>query len=135
MSRYGNQNSVGKSVYMREEHLSPLKVAELGAGAGLAAWGIGRSPMIGRALGHGMKRAMAGGNEKAIYALMTARGARGALRMGTAPGERALRQVKAVDAAINKVPVHLRPEIATAAGLLMAGHSLPATNRHYTQLQ
>lgn len=130
----GHGRRISKAVYTREDRLSPLRVAEFGAGAALTAWGVGRSPMIGRALGHGIKTAMNRGNEKALYALMTAQGARGALKLGTRPGERALRRIAAVNAAIERVPPNLRPEIATAAGVLMAGNAIPTSRTHYSQV-
>ncbi|HEY5787494.1 MAG TPA: hypothetical protein VIT65_22240 [Microlunatus sp.] len=131
-SRQGNQNKkVAKALYAREERLSPLRVLQLGAGAGLAAWGLGRSPVLGAALARGLKIATGKNNRDAMTALQYAMAAQGALRRGTAPAEHSLRQVRRINDAINRVPAALRPELAATAGLLLAGHAGPVHTTSY----
>jgi hypothetical protein len=124
-------SGVSKTLYAREQRLSPLRVLELGAGAGLAAWGLGRSPVVGHALARGLRLAAGKNNQDAMTALRYAMAAQGALRRGTAPAERSLRQVRRINEAINKVPSAVRPELAATAGLLLAGHAGPVNTTSY----
>lgn len=133
-SQKGTKQKVSKALYQREERLSPLRVAQFGAGAGLAAWGLGRSRFLGAALARGVKAAQGKNNAQALEALQLAQAARGALRRGTTPAEHSLRQIRRVNTAINAVPAPFRPEIASAAGLLLAGHALPLHTTRYRQV-
>jgi hypothetical protein len=130
----GRKQSVHKALYQREERLSPLRVAQFGAGAGLAAWGFGRSRFLGAALAHGVRAARGKNNAQALQALQLAQAAQGALRRGTAPAEHSLRQIRRVNDAINRVPASLRPEVAATAGLLLAGHAGPLHTTSYRQV-
>lgn len=125
------RKSVSKVLYQREERLSILRTGELAAGLGLAAWGAGRSPMIGAALARGVKAASTKDADAAVRALQLAQAAQGTLRRGTASSERHLRQIQSVDRAVRAVPSAIRPEVATAAGLLLAGHAVPIRNTSY----
>lgn len=125
-------DQLSKALYVHEQRVSPTRVLEAGAGLAIGAWGVGRSRMVGRALGHGLKAAGTRGNDRAVYALQAAQAAQGVLRRGTAPGERALRQIQQVDRAVSAVPASLRPEVATAAGLLLTGNAMPLRRERYT---
>ena len=127
----GRRQEVGKALYQREERFSPVRVVGTAAGLGLTAWGAGRSRMIGTALGRGVKLAEASGNHRAVQALQLAQAAQGVLARSTAPGERALRQIQAVDHAVRAVPAPIRPEVAAAAGVLLTAHSQPMRREHY----
>jgi hypothetical protein len=127
-----NQDVYAKALYAREDRVSPLRAVELAAGIGLGAWGLGRSRMLGAALAHGVKMANARGADQALYALKTAQVAQGTLKRGTAPGELAMRRIQAVDAAVERVPGTLRGDVATAAGLLLAGNAHPISRERYT---
>lgn len=127
----GKKQVVGKSLYVRDRQTSMTGLATTGAGLALGAWGLGRSGMIGRALSMGVKQATRRQNPYALTALQTAQAAQGVLRHGTAPGERALRQIRAVDRAVSRVPSAIRPEIALAAGTLLVGHSRPIRRDTY----
>lgn len=120
-----------RKLYVQDTKASPVRLLESAAGVGLAAWGLGRSPMVGRALGRGLKMARNSNNAYAVEALQRAQSAQGVLGRATAPGERALRSVRAVDQAINRVPRALRPDIALAAGTLLVGHAAPIRQRSY----
>lgn len=87
--------------------------------------------MLGRALARGVKQATHTGNANALTALQLAQASQGVLRRGTAPAERHIRQIQRLDQAINRVPAGLRPEIAAAAGILLAGHSQPMFRDRY----
>lgn len=123
--------NMAKALYQHEQHLSPTRTALAAGGVGLAAWGLGRSGMVGRALGNGIRLARANESHRAVEALQLAQAAQGVLRRATAPGERALRQVQAVDRAVRAVPAPIRPEVATAAGLLLAGEAMPVRRERY----
>lgn len=137
MSGYvGTGASVGRrepveKLYVRDQRTQPSHLIGAAAGLGLAAWGLGRSGIAGRALTRGVRAARAGNNGYAIEALQRAQAAQGVLRHATAPGERALRNIAAVDQAVNRVPAALRPEIAAAAGALLVGRSLPLRENTY----
>jgi hypothetical protein len=124
--------AVGKALYAREERVSPVRAVEMAGGLALGAWGAGRSKMVGAALARGVKMANTRGADRALYALKTAQVAQGSLKRGTAPGERALRQIQAVDRAVRAVPRPLRGDVATAAGLLLAGNATPVRRQSYT---
>ena len=127
----GRKQHVGKALYQREERISPIRATGFLAGGALAAWGGGRSKMIGSALGRGVKMASSRDNHRAVQALQMAQSFQGILARGTAPGERALRQVQLVDHAVRAVPQRIRPEVALSAGLLLAGRSVPVRREHY----
>jgi hypothetical protein len=125
------RRNVRKALYAREERVSPVRAVEMAAGLGLGAWGAGRSKMLGAALARGVKMANTRGADRALYALKTAQVAQGSLKRGTAPGERALRQIQAVDRAVSAVPRPLRGDVALAAGLLLAGNATPVRRQSY----
>jgi len=120
-----------KKLYVRDQQTSMTHLLGAGAGLALGAWGFGRSRMVGAALGRGIKVAQGHQNPYAIQALQAAQSLQGVLARGTAPGERALRQIRAVDQAVSRVPSALRPEIALAAGTLLVGHSRPIRRESY----
>lgn len=126
-----HRRPVAKALYAQERRPSLLRYAELGIGAGVGAWGLGRSGMLGAALGRGVKMATRSGNTSALEALRMAQATQGVLRSATAPGERAVRQIKALNTAINAVPRHLRPEVAAAAGIYLTANSHPINRTHY----
>lgn len=128
---HGQRVTTAKGLYQRESRLSPVRGAEFVLGAGLLASGAGRSKMIGRALGHGVRMAQGKDNRLAIDALQTAQAAQGALRIGIQPTERQLRQVRAVDRAVKAVPLHLRPAVAMSAGALLIGNATPVRTTTY----
>ena len=128
---HSRSSKVAKTLYQREERLSPVRAGGYAAGAALGAWGLGRSGAVGRALGRGMRMAASKDNTRAVEALQLAMAAQGALARGTAPGERALRQIRRVDAAVRAVPAPMRPEVAMAAGALLAGSSSPVHRTTY----
>ena len=127
----GHRQKVEKGLYSRESRPSVLRATEFGVGAGIAAWGLGRSPMLGAALGRGVKMATARGNNQALQALRMAQATQGILRRGTAPGERAVRQVRALNQAIERVPRAIRPEVASAAGILLVANAHPVNRTSY----
>lgn len=127
----GHRQEVGKALYARERRPSAVRVLETSAGLGLAAWGLGRSPMLGRALARGVKQAGRSGNANALSALQLAQASQGVLRRGTMPAERHIRQIQRLDQAINRVPASARPEIAAAAGILLTGHAHPVFRDNY----
>lgn len=87
--------------------------------------------MLGAALGRGVKMATARGNNQALQALRMAQATQGILRRGTAPGERAVRQVRALNQAIERVPRAIRPEVASAAGILLVANAHPVNRTSY----
>lgn len=125
------RRGVRKSLYQREDRLSVLRTGELAAGLTIGAIGLGRSRMVGAALGRGIKAAQGKNNARVVEALQLAQAAQGSLARGTALPERTLRQIKRVDYAVQMVPASLRPEVAIAAGALLAGHSLPVRRTSY----
>lgn len=127
----GRKKNIAKALYQRDERLSLTRTAQLGAGLGLLAWGTGRSRMVGTALARGIKAAQGKDNAQVINALQLAQAAQGALARGTRPAERSLRQIQRVDAAVRAVPGAIRPEVAVAAGALLAGHSMPVRRTTY----
>jgi len=129
-SGHGKKEHVEK-LYVRDQQTSMTHLLGAAAGLGLGAWGFGRSRMVGAALGRGIKVAQGHQNPYAIQALQAAQSLQGVLARGTAPGERALRQIRAVDQAVSRVPSALRPEIALAAGTLLVGHSRPIRRESY----
>lgn len=131
--RYTRRNEAfGKALYARDRNVSAPRVLATGAGLGLTAWGVGRSAMVGRALGRGIKAAQGAQNQRAIDALQRAQALQGILAHGTAGGERRLRQIKAVDDAVRRVPASMRPEVAAAAGMLLVGQGHPVRRDRYT---
>ena len=125
---------VAKALYSQESRPSLLHYAGMGIGGGLAAWGLGRSGMLGSALGRGVKAATARGNTNALEALRMAQATQGLLARGTAPGERGVRQIRALNTAINRVPAAMRPEIAAASGIYLMGNSAPLNRTSYRQV-
>lgn len=131
--RYTRRNQpFSKSLYARDRHTSPVRGAETLAGGALAAWGLGRSRMIGTALARGVKQARSTQNPYALEALQRAQAAQGVLARLTAPGERRLRQIQQVDQAVQRVPSSIRPEVAAAAGMLLVSHGHPVRRDSYT---
>jgi hypothetical protein len=126
-----SKSTLGKALYQQERRTSPVRTLQTGAGLALAGWGLGHSGMLGAALARGVKAANQAGHDRALYALKTAQVAQGSLRRGTAPGERALRRIRAVDQAVRAVPAPLRPEIAAASGILLAARAQPMQNTSY----
>lgn len=121
-----------KSLYARDRGISPTHLVETGTGLAIGAWGLGRSRMLGAALGRGVKAANEHNNLRALEALQRAQAAQGALARGTARGERQLRQIRAVDDAVRRVPARLRPEVAAAAGMLLVAQGHPVRRDRYT---
>ena len=126
--------SFTKALYAQESRPSLLRYAGMGIGGGLAAWGLGRSGMLGAALGRGVKAANVRGNTNALEALRMAQATQGLLARHTAPGERQLRQIRALNTAINRVPSAMRPEIAAASGIYLMGSSTPLNRTSYRQV-
>jgi hypothetical protein len=124
-------NAVGKAFYSREEHLSPLGAAATGAAGVLGLYGLGHSKFVGRQLVRGIKVARHDGNDRVVEALMRAQAARGSIRAGMAPGEAALRRIKAADHAISLVPRPLRGEVALVSGAVMGYESPSVRHRSY----
>ena len=93
----GRKQNIAKALYVREEQPSLLRAGGTLIGAGLIASGLGHSQMVGRALGAGLKAAQSRGSTQAVEAVRLAEAARGVLRRGMAPSERAVRQIQAVD--------------------------------------
>ena len=122
---------VDKSLYSREDRPSLIRGLEMGAGLGVTAWGLGRSRMLGAALGRGVKAASGRGNTRAMYALQQAQILQGSLRHGTAPGERTVRRIRALNVAINAVPNAIRPEVAGVAGMMLVSNAHPVTRTQY----
>jgi hypothetical protein len=121
-----------KSMYVRDTNgFRRPRTLEAGAGLGLLGYGATQSPHVGAALARGINQAKKGQSQAGIDALQRAQSAYGAMSLGMARGERAARQIKSVDQAITKVPAHLRPAIAAAAGLLLLGHARPARKYSY----
>jgi len=130
---YTRRNTAfSKSLYVRDRQTSPVRAVETGAGLALGAWGLGRSRMLGAALARGVKQARTKDSQFALEALQRAQAAQGVLARGTAPGERHLRQIKAIDDAVRRVPSSIRPEVAAAAGMLLVaqGHPVRRTSYH-----
>ena len=129
--RNRRKDGVSKGYYAREERVSPLRAGQYVAGAGIAAAGLSRSGMVGRALAHGVRQAELGGNKQAVTALQRAMAMRGQIRAGTAPSIAQMRKIKQIDNAINAVPRGMRAEVAAAAGLLMASNARPVRQTSY----
>ena len=124
-------NPIRKSLYVRDRSSSKVRILESGVGLGLLGFGVGRSPMLGKALGIGLRQAKGADSRAATEALQLAQSAHGVLARGSARGERAVRQVKAVNQAIERVPTRLRPAVATTAGLLLIGNAHPIRRESY----
>ncbi len=122
---------VAKALYIKDQRPSILRTAEMGLGLGLAAWGIGRSGMIGRALARGVKFSRGRNDASAVQVLQLAQAAQGTLRAGTAPAERHLRQIRTINRALNSVPGPIRGDVATAAGVLLASNAHPIRREGY----
>jgi hypothetical protein len=120
-----------KGLFRRSQTTSGTKVLEAGAGLGLVGYGVGRSPMIGRALASGIKDAQGKESQAAVEALQVAQSAYGVLGRGAIRGERAARQVKVVNQAIDRVPTAIRPAVAITAGMLLLGHAHPIRRTSY----
>lgn len=131
MRSHGRKQTVAKALYAREQRTVPLRQAELGLGGALAAYGLGNSRMLGRALASGIKDAKGKDNLAAMRALQMAQAAQGSLGRGTRVGERVVRQVAQVNHAVELVPRGLRPAVAATAGLLLAGHAIPTRRTVY----
>lgn len=123
---------VGKSLYEGETKTSLPRAVGATTGTALLAWGVPRHRMLGPALARGVKAATRHESEAALEALRLAEQAAGTLRDVTARGERKLRTINRVNDAIDRVPRAIRPEVATAAGLLLVGHSHPVRQKRYT---
>ncbi len=121
-------NAVGKAFYQREERISPLGAATTAAAGVLGLYGLGHSKYVGRQLARGIKVARHDGNARVVEALMRAQAARGSIRAGMAPGEAALRRIRAADHAISLVPRPLRGEVALVSGAVM-GYESPSVRR------
>lgn len=124
------RSQVGK-LYVRDRQVSVVHAAETGAGLAVGAWGLGHSKMLGRALARGVKQAESKQNGYAVEALQRAQAAQGLLARHTARGERQLRQIRAVDEAVQRVPAAIRPEVATAAGMLLVAQGHPVRRDTY----
>lgn len=124
-------NAVGKSLYYRDERVSPLHAAGTAAAGVLALYGLGHSKLVGRQIVRGIKIAEHDGNQRAAEALRRAQAARGSIRAGMAPGEAALRRIRAVNEAIEAVPKPIRGDVALAAGVLLGSRSQPVRHRSY----
>ena len=132
-ARAARRREVGKALlYERDKNTSLLRAAGTTAGLGLAAWGLPRHKFLGPALARGVKAATKHESAAALEALQLAERAAGTLRGVTGQAERRLRTIAHVDAAINRVPRAIRPEVATAAGLILVGHSHPVRRERYT---
>ena len=128
-----SRRKVNKALlYERDKHTSLLHAAGATAGLGLAAWGVPRHKFLGPALAHGVKQATKHESQAALEALRLAETAANSLRDVTGRGERRLRTIQHLDQAINRVPRAIRPEVATAAGVLLVGHSRPVRRERYT---
>ncbi len=122
---------ISKVLYERDSRVSILRAGELALGVGLLGSGAGRSKMVGRALGHGIKMASTRDNERVVEALQRAQAARGTIRAGLQPTERQIRQIQAVDRAVRAVPASIRPEVAMGAGALLVGNATPVRRTTY----
>lgn len=131
MGGRGKKEPVHKAVYRREEKTSPMRVAGLALGGALAAYGLGSSRMVGSAIARGVKMAQRGNYDGVAEALRRAEAARGSLRAGMAPGEAAVRRVRALNSAIERVPRSVRPEVALVAGTMLVNNSTPVTRTSY----
>jgi F0F1-type ATP synthase membrane subunit c/vacuolar-type H+-ATPase subunit K len=120
-----------KSLYSRDRHTSGTRLLRTGAGLALGAWGISHSPMVGNALARGVRAASEHQSQAAIDAMQVARSAYGAMARGTARGERQVRQIQAVNRSVDKVPVAIRPAVATSAGMLLLGGAFPVRRTSY----
>jgi hypothetical protein len=119
------------ALYERDKQTSPIRLTGTLAGLGLAGWGAPRLRMLGPALARGVKAAEAHDSAAAAEALRRAEQAAGALRAGTGHAEARMRQLSYVDAAVNKVPRSIRPEVATAAGVILIAQSHPVRRTSY----
>lgn len=135
--RKGTKQTVHKAAeygYM-DKHRAPIKTAEMLAGIGLLAHGGSRLKMWGPAAAKGVKLADkhgAGKEARAALELAAAFGAK--TRDVTGRGETQLRRIRTLDNAVRSVPASVRPEIATAAGALLAAHAHPTTKERFTPL-
>jgi hypothetical protein len=131
-SAIASHREIRKALYQREDRVSPIRALELATGGTLATYGFAHSGMVGAGLGRGIKFAERNGNETVAEAIRRAEAARGSIRQGMAPGEAAIRRIKAVDSAIRKVPRPIRAEVALAAGVLLGSRAIPVRRTHYT---
>lgn len=128
----GHGSNVSKALYRRDDKTSALRVGGAAAGLAVGAWGLGRSKMVGRALGIGSKFASFNGNPQAARALDLALATQGALRRGTAPAGTLGRRIQRVNAAVEAVPPSLRPTVAMTAGAVLFDQSTPVRRTTYT---
>lgn len=133
----GQNAYVGKSVDYgyREQKVSARRAAQATAGTALLAWGGSRLKVLGPMAAHGVKLAEKhGGAKQADQALRIARQVGAQTRNVTGQGEQYLRGYKRVANAIDKVPAHLQPAVATAAGALLVQNARPVRTDRYTPI-
>lgn len=125
---------VRKAVYgVQERHTSRRRQAEFLAGGALAAYGLSRHRMLGPLTAYGARVAeKQGAKPEQVEAVMSAaRAVTRGVRDKTGQGEAYLRRVKALDDAIDAVPVGLRPVVATTAGVMLVNHARPVTRERF----
>lgn len=116
---------VSKAFFTREGDVSASRTLQAGAGLGLAAWGIRRSPMIGPALARGVRMTMGSDGERVAQAIEAATVLRNRGRFGRVPTARDMRHIQHLNDTLDRVNRSHRPQVAAAAGLLLAGSAFP----------
>lgn len=119
------RRAVSKASYEREGGTDHGQRAKQLAGLGIAAWGIGRSGMVGRSLSRGIKYSQGRNDASMVRVLELAQASRGVLARATQPAEDQMRRLRALNVALNLVPRPIRGDAATMAGAILASHAHP----------
>ena len=89
------------------------------AGSALLAWGVPRLRMTGATLTAGSRMASGSGARNVSAMLGDIGRLANSMRGVTGSGELALRRSKSINQALDAVPPGIRPQVATAAGLVL----------------
>lgn len=131
----GRKVTAAKAMYgVQEAKTEPSRVLEAGVGGGLALYGLSRMKMVGSLARYGARIAERNGaSPKQVDRVLSAAAAVGrGTKATTGAGEKQLRRVKALNNAIEQVPLALRPAVATTAGIMLVQHARPVRQEHFT---
>lgn len=127
-----NPSTVGKALYGREEHISPLRAAEATIGVAGLAWGAPRLRMIGPALRRGAKSA---GDKDVRRALTSIEQGRSWLESATEGPGRRFAASRVGHGVAGLVPPRLIAETAAVGGALTLNHAVPVRRSNFTPVQ
>jgi hypothetical protein len=115
-----------------ETRRNPYRTAELGVGLGVGAWGASRL-QVGSQVGRGVRIAQAKGKGQQAKGLVDrGRKARDTTRRITGQGEAGLRnRIPGFGTALDKIPKHLQPRVATGIGALLAVRAIPTHDERF----